>query len=140
MAVRWGSAFDRTGRVATTGMFSMSLPEECSSSLRIELFDEHIGLAAEANPKTSDGVDGERTLVITAMDGAIGPDPFAMHLGIMKILLREQGHTLSFAGDDLCGKGGWTGLKQMESHRAFISFRTNKNPLDCLSYSGWREY
>src|SRR2546429_428272 len=87
--------FDRTGRVTTTGMFSMSLPEECGCSLRIELFDEHIGLAAEANPKTSGGVDGERTLVITAMDGAIGPDPFAMHLGIMKILLREQGHTLS---------------------------------------------
>src|SRR5436189_111732 len=122
--------FDRTGRVTTTGMFSMSLPEECGCRLRIELFHQHVGLAAEADPETSGGVDGERTLVITGMDGAIGPDPFAMRLRIMKILLREQGHTLSFAGDDLRGKGGWTGLKQMESHRASISFRTNKNPLD----------
>lgn len=107
---------ERAGRITTTGMFSVSLLEECRSGLGIELFDQYVGLAAEADPKTIRGIDGERTLVITAMDGAIGPDPLPMPLRIVKILLREEGNRLSFTGNCPHEKRWWTGLKQVDRH------------------------
>lgn len=97
--------FDMTGGTATARMFSIGLPEQRGSSLRIQLFDEHVGLAAEAHSKTIGWVNGERTLVIASMDWAVGPDPISLPLRRDKVHLREKYNPVAMTGDDLIWEG-----------------------------------
>ena len=97
--------FDMIGEIATMRMFSIGLPEQRGSSLGIQLFDEHVGLTAEAHSKTIGWVNGERTLVIASMDWAIGPNPISLPLRRDKVYLREKYNPLAMTGDDLIGEG-----------------------------------
>ena len=97
--------FDMTRGTATTRIFFVGLPQEHGCRLGIQLFDEHVGLAAEAHSKTIGWVNGERTLVIASVDWAVGPDPISLPLRRDKVHLREKYKSLAMTGDDLIWEG-----------------------------------
>jgi hypothetical protein len=96
---------DMTGEITTTRMFSVGLPQEHGCHLGIQLFDEYVGLAAEAHSKTIGWVNGERTLVIASVDWTVGSDPISLPLRRDKVRLREKDNPLAMTGDNLIWEG-----------------------------------